>query len=304
MLCVLMLLLLSCENKELCPTCQDDYTQPVQLVINWRADQPKPSQGMRANIFSLNNMPQYGVEDVSSDGAVLYLPTNAKVLTFCYSYLGNNLYFRNETDSNVIEAYTPLTTRATYTKAFPNENTYAEPQGPFYVGVNKSFEVIPSTEPLVLNIWVENLIKTYTFEVRNVKGARFITSTRGAIAGMSGSIFLATTSLPQAASTLLFNATANKTTDKIEGSFQTFGHQPLVLNNFTIEILYPATTGGILQKTWDVSNQVNIPGNYHIIIDDAEIDIPDNGGGGGGDSGNGGFDVNVEDWENEVVALN
>ncbi|WP_245904129.1 DUF5119 domain-containing protein [Dysgonomonas alginatilytica] len=293
--------MISCENKDLCPTCRNIDDQPLRLVINWRVGQVKPVQGMRANLFSLNDMPSYGIDQVSCDGDILYLPLQSKVKTFCYSYQGNNIYFRNETDINQLEAYTSQTTRATYSKSFPDEKTYAEPLGPFYAGTNESFEVTPSTVPLVLNVWVENLIKTYTFEVRNVKGTRFISSTRGAIAGMSNSIFLETMALSPSVSTLLFNATANTSENKIEGSFQTFGHQSFASNIFTIEILYPSATGGILQKSWDVSSQVNIPGNYHIIIDDADIDIPDGGSSGSTDSG---FEVDVNEWENETVILN
>lgn len=318
-----LLLLLSCDNKELCPTCQEPEDLLINLVINWEPNQVKPVQGMRANLFSLNDLSHYGIDDIESEGTRLYLPPRSVVKTFCYLYQGNNIYFRNESDMELIEAYTAPTTRATYTRAFPDENTYAQPQGPFYVGINERFEVVPDSTPQVLNVWVEDYVKTYTFEVRKVKGTAFITSTRGGIAGMSNSVLLATKALSPVPATLLFQAKANKAENKIEGSFQTFGHQPLVANIFTIEILYPltATTSAVLQKSWDVSDQVNTPGNYHIIIDISDLEVPDNGGGGGGggdggdgggggggdgggDGSGGGFGVTVEEWENETILLN
>ncbi|MFV0328027.1 MAG: hypothetical protein ACK5LF_27265, partial [Bacteroides xylanisolvens] len=132
-----------------------------------------------------------------------------------------------------------------------------------------------------------------------VSGTKFISATRGAISGMSNSYYLNSGTLSTTVSTLLFNATADVSGSMITGSFRTFGRIDNTTNNFTIEVLYPSSTGGILQKTWDVTDQISNGTNFHIIIEDSGIDVPDEGGGGTG----GGFEADVEEWEDEVIEL-
>lgn len=290
----------ACKNKDLYIGIPANK-QKVDVVINWAEGQYKPAEGMRVNIFSLNAKASYGIEDMSSDGGSVNLEVGSKVATLCYSYLGNAIYFRNESNFGLIEAYASPTTRATYTRAYPDEITYAEPPKYFYIGLNPSFDILRSDTTQVINLSTVNVIKTYTFEVRNVKGISNITATRGAISGMSNSIFLSSRQLSPSTTTLLFNATANVLVNKIEGSFQTFGRFQDPVNVFTIEILYPSTTGGLIQRSWDVTNQTSIPGNYHIIIEDSEIDVPE---GGGPDSGDSGFLVGIGDWNSETIELN
>lgn len=291
------LLAASCENKDLyyggpAPV------QAVRVVFDWQG-QYKPAEGMRLNIFSLNDMPRYGIEDMNSDSTTIKIDIGSKVATLAYSYLGNSVYFRNEGTLASIEAYTNPTSRASYTKTYPDEITYAEPAAYFYVALNPSFDIVESTDTLIIGLKPINVIKTYTFEVRNVQGIQFVSDTRGAINGMGNSIYLSTRALTAVPSTLLFDASADKATNRIIGSFKTFGRIGTALNRFTIEILYPSPTGGIMQKSWDVTDQTSIPGNYHIIIDDSGIVVPDEGG-----EPDSGFVVDVGDWETETIELN
>jgi hypothetical protein len=101
---------------------------------------------------------------------------------------------------------------------------------------------------------------------------------------------------------VLFNAQANGAQETITGSFRTFGRLNKT-NNFTIEIHYPSNTpgAGIVQKTWDVTDQIDNGTNYHIIIEDADINIPDDGGTG---NPGGGWEVDLGDWNDVTVPLN
>jgi hypothetical protein len=86
---------------------------------------------------------------------------------------------------------------------------------------------------------------------------------------------------------------------KIVGSFRTFGRLDAE-NNFTIEILYPSNTSGILQYTWDVTGQIDQAGHFDIVIENPEkIVIPDEGG-----ESASGWIVDVDKWEDETVPLN
>lgn len=295
------LCMISCKNKNL--YYGDNIPanrQPVKVLIHWNEEDVRPTQGMRVNLFSLNEMTAYGIDDLACEGGMLNLRHGSCHMTLCYNYHGNNIYFRNEGICDQIEAYCNAMVRATYSKTFPDESTVAEPDALFYVGKNEVFDAYESDEHLVLDLYPQNVMRIYTFEVRGVTGAKFISATRGAISGMSNSFYLNSGTLSTASSTLLFNASVDVSGGRIIGSFRTFGRIDDSANNFTIEVLYPSSDGGIMQHTWDVTSQISDGINYHIVIDNSGIDVPDEGekpGGGGG------FEADVEEWENEVIEL-
>jgi hypothetical protein len=257
---------------------------------------------MRINVFSLMaDIPDYGKDDVSATGGGVQLQSGASYKTYAYNYAGNNVKFVNEDDAELIEASSSELSRATYSRAFPEEKTVDQISGDFHVGINPNYTVLDTDREQFIDVTPFNAVKTYTFEIRGVKGAQFISKTRGGISGFSASYFLATGSLSATSSTVLFSAQANGVQESITGTFRTFGRRN-VTNNFTIEILYPSNTpgAGIVQKTWDVTAQIDGDTNYHIAIDDAGIDIPDEGGQGQTD----GWDVDLNNWNDETVPLN
>jgi len=291
----------SCQNKRL-----DDIATPPDLTradvnvrINWTAGQhPDTVDGMRIDIFALDGTPDYGKADVAYNGGAVKLSKGSTYLTYAYSYIGNNVQERNESDRNLIEAISAPLVRATYARAFPDEPTISGIIGSMYVGENPSYTVQDTSDPQYIDIYPQDVVKTYTFEIRNVQGVEFISATRGGISGMSASYFLATQSLSTSPSTLLFDATANPSQNTITGSFRTFGRLNAT-NNFTIEILYPSSTNGIMQRTWDVTGQIDNNTNYHIIIDGTGVVVPDEGGGTTSV-----WDVNLNDWNSTTVPLN
>ena len=298
----LSLVFVSCQNKDL------DYRfKPhtdrgeVDIRIHWAAGvTPPEAYGMRVNLFALSEHPSYGMDDVSCHGTTVVLPYNSTHRTYAYSYRGNNIYFRQQLDRTNIEAYCSPMTRATYTRAYPDETTTVEPSGFFYVGSHSSYVVLKDEPERVIDVYPENKLVTYTFEVRNVKGSQFIVDTRGAISGMSSSYFIGQDRLSDRPSTVLFEARTDVPTDRIVGSFKTFGRLN-ALNNFTIELLFPSRTNGIMLRSWDVTSQIDDGINRHIIIEDSGIDVPDEGGEETG--GNGGWDVDLGDWEDIIVPL-
>jgi hypothetical protein len=285
----------SCENKELFYGYTDG--REVDIVIHWPSDVDGPAHGMRTNLFALQSSPKYGISDMSKDGGRLKLPEGASYMALAYDYFGSkNIYFRNETDAEKIEAYCAPLVRAGYSRAFPDENTVAEPD-PFYVDKVAVFNVTKSDTTLIMNFYPENVLKRYTFIIRGISGAQHISATRGALSGMSASYFLATETPATTPATILFNAVADGANDCITGSFLTFGRLPET-NNFTIEILYPSATESVITKTWDVTDQMSIDNHFEIVIDNADITVIPYAGGGGS-----GFEATVKEWENEVIPV-
>lgn len=298
---ILMLTAVSCTHRELCHVDHSGGpaipTMDVNVIINWDAEETQPAQGMRINLFPLSDTGSRYADDLPSDGGKVKLTENADYFCLAYDYFGStNIYFRSENDRDFAEAYCAPMTRATYTRAFPNQVTVAEPAGPFYIDRVQSFVADGTGD---LNYYPDDVLETFTFEIRGVVGAQYITATRGAITGMSGSYFLATGLLAMQPSTVFFSAVKDGPGEKITGSFSTFGSLDLN-NDFTIEILYPSGDNGIVQATWDVTEKVraaqHIPGTPDIIIENDKIApiIPSGDGGSG-------FDANVEEWDREIT---
>ncbi len=293
----------SCQNKDL----YDPNTRPtgkgVTVRINWAQGLNVPTaDGMRINLFSLDEgAPHYGKADVEHHGAQVNLQHGTTHKTFAYNYASNNVKFVNESDGDLIEATSSRLTRATYSRAFPDEPTVDQVRGDFHGGVNPGYTVLNTSDEQFIDISPENVVKTYTFEIRGVEGAEFISQTRGGISGFSASYLMATGTLSATPSTVLFNAQANGAQGTITGSFRTFGRLD-VTNNFTIEILYPSNTpgAGILQKTWDVTGQIDNNNNFHLVFEDSGIVVPDEGSESQAD----GWDVDLNDWNDITVPLN
>ena len=293
----------SCKHKELCYDPHDGLIRTeMNIVIHWQDGVTKPAKGMMVNLFGVGATPHYGMEHFPADGGPVSLVTDGTYHGTCYDYYAENIYFRNEYDYQALEAYCAPLTRATYSRAFPDDVTVAEPDFPFWVDRVQDFPVTGED----MHYYPDNVVEVFTFEIRNVEGAQYISACRGGIGGMSASYGIFEGTLAQVASTVLFDAAKDGANKKITGSFRTFGrvNASAVTNNFTIEILYPSKNGGIIHATWDVTDQVvaalHIPGIPDIIIDnDGRIPpiIPDD------DDKGSGFEADVERWEDITVPM-
>lgn len=273
--------------------CDTSTTAPIRFIYEWTDEiETIPTTGMRVNLFSADDGRDYGREDIPSTGAIINLPFERMYNGITYSYFSTNAQFRNETNPSSIEAYMRNLTRATYSRAYPYENTVEEPDV-LLVDHIAEFTVEGGKEIQTITMIPEDVVITYTFEVRKVRGAQYISDTRGGFYGISASLFLMNQTLSETPSTVMFYATPDADTDRIVGSFKTLG----VVGDehrLAIEILYPSDTNGYILLEWDVHDQVQV--GTHIIVE-ADIDIvPDSETGGG-------FDATVQEWNDVVVPL-
>lgn len=296
----LMFAATACQSKEP-DRLWEEEERNVHIRINWSSDQTPPvSYGMRINLFSFDGAPDYGIDDVPYTGCTVSLPAGTTHRTLAYSYYGNNLNFRGQHNPEQVEAYGSTVSRTTYSALYPDEITVGEPTGYLYVGENARYTVLDTGEDHYIDLWPADRLYMYTFEVRNVQGVKNISSARGAIAGMANAYFIGALRRGTENHTLCFSASPDVATSRITGSFRTFGRVDAT-NNFTIEILYPASiTSGLIQRTWDVTSQIGNETNYHIMIDGSDIDVPDEPKNPGGNEG---WDISVDDWEDVVVPL-
>ncbi|NDV77915.1 DUF5119 domain-containing protein [Dysgonomonas sp. 511] len=321
-LLLLLLIAVSCKNKDLCedgPCIEGNVT--IKVVVNWENPENE-ARPMRMNIFSMSDgVSDYGIDQIPIGGVkYITLVESAAYRPYCYDYYAD-IYFRNETTPKLFEAYCAEASRATYNElATPveGERTVMDPRGDFYVhSWLKNFDVVFCQDSvLVLNFYPKNILRRFTYRVNGIKGEKFIGSARGAISGMAATYFFYTGELTTERSTVLFENSTVGTDENgrgyIEGDFYTFGPVYPYQNRFTIEIL--AKGSKYFTAYWDVSGQINesmtdrpaklARDGYDILIDnDIDTDIPEIPDPGEGSGDGGGFEIGVGDWNNVDIYL-
>lgn len=285
----------SCQHKDLY---FGDHYQLVDVNIHWGTNDTPPNKGSRVEFFTQTvSSPEIGTEDFpSAYGGKLRMLPRSEYDAICYDYLGSEVNkISNNRDYAQIEVYSNGYNRASYFRAFPEERLVTQPD-PFYMAKVTGFVV---GEPWRIDFYPTNRVETYTFEIRGVKGARFITSLAGACSGLSASYSLSRERIVGDVSTVLFGAGTDNDTERIVGSFRTFGHcdDASVSNYFTMELRYPSgdPNNGYRINTWDVTDQMH-NGTHHIILE-WNIEVIPTG------SGSSGFDVKIQPWDELWIPL-
>lgn len=325
-LSILLLLvstLCACRNKEL--SLEDPcYTTgwDVQVRVNW--ENPDDARNMRMSLFSQNDLPHLDRENVDVSGLkTIKLPVGSHYMPVIYDYNAKNIYFRNESDYDLVEAYSNSSSRATYnSRAVPvaGEGTVSEPGNFHYHAHNADVEgafritQIPAADQqLTIDFYPMDVMRKFTFCIRNVLGAKNISESRGAVSGMAASIFLATGEMNPVRSTILFeNASASDDNiGEITGSFSTFGPLTPYSNRFTIEVM--SGSGQYHTAYWDVSDQIEESTNDHdakiqrdgydiLLVNDPNTDIPPIVTPEDPDYDSG-FEIGVGEWDDVIIYL-
>lgn len=315
------LVVASCQHKDLSEEnpCGPGNT-PVKVIVDWGVSQAQPRM-MRINLFSqTSGITDYGRDEVSTSGVkTIYLEESASYRPYCYDYEASGIYFHNEQNVELFEAYFPSMSRSTYdTYASPvkNEATYSAPADKeFYVHAwDTTFDVEPKSQQEQLLVFEpKNILRQFTFRVNNILGQENIKDVRGAASGMTAEFIFYTNKHTDIRSTMLFGSVkvgydAEKGYGYLEGEFYTFGPVEPYENWFTIEVF--STASKYYNTSWNVSLQIEesmdnrnaklARDGYDILIkNNPNTDLPkiDPGESNGG----GGFDIGVSDWDDEVI---
>lgn len=305
---MLMLTLCACD-KHSNPGEEPDLRQSASFRIEWPDNVTPPKAGMRINLFALNDSPVSGIDDLSSAGGNIRLVPGSSYMALCYDYFGpDNIRVRNENDPDLIEAYTIPLVRATYSKANPTETTVSEPDDFYMVRIPEFTFTGEGSTPLVFQ--PVNVTRSYSYEIRNVKGTENIVDMRSSISGMSASFFMGRDKASDDPVTLMTSAHA--TSGTISGNFRSFGACPGESHILTVEILSPSFEDGILTVSWDVTELIEAQEQAHsqapdenlplvVVVDaDGEIDVPapppDPSTGGA-------FQVTLDKWNDVFIPI-
>lgn len=150
---------------------------------------------------------------------------------------------------------------------------------------------VDNTTETVLTFIPEEIICTYTYEVRNVKNLKYIGQMCGALSGLAAEFVPSTMSLTRNRVTIPFEASSDGES-KIVGEFYTFGQHAENTQPHMFILYLWQTDGQGYARFIDVSSQVdNAPDPKHVhIIIDTDLDLPkpiENGNG---------FQPSVDGW--------
>lgn len=149
----------------------------------------------------------------------------------------------------------------------------------------------------VITLYPHDLLCRYSYEVRNVKGLRYVINMCGALTGMAPSLLIHDESLGTQCVTIPVEAHKDMENNCIKGEFLTFGHHEE--NNAPHHFaLYLVLNDGLNlyvgdRPEFNVTEQIHSAPDrrrVHFIIDGLEID--------GKDTGGNSWSSSVDDWGN------
>jgi hypothetical protein len=331
-----MLLFCSCENRELSADDPCDDLAAIEVVIHWDGIDPadKPQQGMAAHLFAQNGQQRYERASLPADGGRMDIPRSIPYIPLCYDYYGNDyIHFRNEDDLDLLEAYSAPAT-GLYNSYGPNsasnraaegeaeENTVSEPYPyNFFATHNDTlFTALPiSGQTQYLHFYPQNVLREFTFLIRDVEGVHNIANASGAISGMSATYRMSSGVKGADPATVLFGNRKGRVTwagDSITGIFCTFGPADIehLRNRLTVGVI--SGKRGYYSGTWEDTVREQIAGalgehgtweeqlawrlqneGYDIVLQNGgRLVIPD-------EPDDGTFIVDVDDYDNVIVPL-
>ena len=225
-----------------------------------------------------------------------------------------------ENNEGSILAYTPeisSSLKAKYLGTKANEEFYEdmsiryEPEH-LLVANEKDVRISPHDSLVVVHTEASTVVDTYYLQVR-VKGLQFASTATAVISGLSPSNHIGTnerTIDPTAA--VVFEMQKGQdlsldgdNKDVLCAVFNTFGKIHEVASNLYVTFNVYDTAGNLQQYTANMDSVFNSEEAilYHWLIVDESclvIDIPDPHGGDNPSQGGGGFQPQVDDWEEEI----
>lgn len=299
LLCVLAAALLpSCEHKDLCY--QHPHTAEVRVVFNWTYAPDANPAGMCLFFYPKDGQGSVSRFDLSgSEGGQIEVETGAyRVL--CYN---------NDTEGVLFSGMDNFDTHAGYTR----EGSIFEPiygTGISSARVDDSDErvaicpdmmwgctaadvEIGETGVQIITLHPEELVCTYTYEIRNVKNLKYATQMCASLSGMAPSLAFTTGGMGTDRVTLPFEAKSDGEST-ITGRFHTFGNNGADAAVHELLLYVWMMDGAKYYYRFDVTRQVDEAEDrrhVHLIIDQVEFPQPITNGSG--------FSPSIDEWISE-----
>ena len=173
---------------------------------------------------------------------------------------------------------------------------------------HQDIEVYNTTEEQTIEADAETIIETWQISVR-IKNEQYMASARALLTGQIASNFIG---LPKEEGktdtdvTLMFDMNAGsdaEDNDIVVGTFNTFGKNPNVESRLWLTIIIKTVGGDTVEWHRDITDEFfmdeAIEDQTIHIEEEVDIPKPENP-----DSGGGGFQPGVEDWDEENIPIN
>ncbi|MBO4340638.1 MAG: DUF5119 domain-containing protein [Bacteroidales bacterium] len=249
-----------------------------------------------------------------SHGNYNFLVYNFDMANTFVSYENNEddiLAYTNEIPESVKTKYT----NNAYSKSgepanFDGLSIREEPEH-IIVANEKDVRISPHDTMVVIHTTANTVIDTYYLQIR-VKGRKFASSATAIISGLSPSNKIGLNERTVDPSSAVIFDMQQGYDDSLDGEnqdvlcavFNTFGKIPSITSDLKVTFNITDTAGNLLQYNVNLDKvfDSDLARQYHwLIIDDEIIDIPDPGT--GGQTGSGGFQPKVDDWETEESSM-
>lgn len=324
LLMIIALAVMSCDHKELCY--YDEQKCKIRVEYDWsEAPEARPG-GMCVFFYSLDIAGAYYRFDFDNrEGGEIEIPAGRYVLitynndTEAVRFSGTDTYAGHRAYTRYGDLLEPLYGNGvTSTTGTDNgERVCITPDGLW--GCHASDVVInehgveytlrPYDEKTraceeceervygnqVITLYPHDMLCHYSYEVRNVDNAQYISKISGALSGMSGAMNMWDESLDAENVTLPFGGKANGDTKKVTGQFLTFGHSTDSAVSHKMTFFVVMNDGSKYRidnaDNLDVTTQVdNAPDKRHVHIIIDKLTLPDP------KEENGDWDATVDDW--------
>lgn len=325
LVCVLAAALCSCNHKELCY--HHPHTASIRVEFDWRDALDAAPEGMCVFFYPVEGeeAPMRRFDFNGKTGGQIDIQVG-KYRVLCYNNDTEIILLRGTDGFDTHEAYTRdgdlletiygASARSTAPRAngTEDERVVISPEmmwGCTALNVEitetgTSYICIPESEKdewigkpathteQIITLYPHELICTYTYEIRNVKGLDHVSQMCGSITGMAPSLLFHDESVGEECVTLPYEAHVGDATT-IVGKFLTFGHNEANTEAHRMLLYVWMDNGekycyGIDSDRFDVTDQVHSAPDkrhVHIIIDGLDLPKP---------IGEGDIDTSVDDW--------
>lgn len=328
LVCVLAAVLCSCEHKELCY--HHPHIASIKVEFNWKDAPEADPVGMCAFFYPVEGeiAPMRRFDFQNKEGGKIDIQVG-RYRVLCYNNDTEIALIRGIENFDTHEAFTrncdifetiygsSARSSAPRAAGAEDERVVLSPDmmwgcAAFDVEITDngvSYICIPESEKdewigkpavqteHVITLYPHELICTYTYEIRNVKGLSHVSQMCGSITGMAPSLLFHDESLGKECVTVPFEAHAGDATT-IVGKFLTFGHNEENSEAHRMLLYVWMDNGekycyGTEGERFNVTTQVNTAPDkrhVHIIIDGLDLPKP---------IGGGNMDATIDDW-NEI----
>ena len=268
------------------------------------------SRLLSEGFFTDKEIDSDGNEVISGD--VMLAPGTYRMLA--YNFDTPSTFIRGEQKWDGITAYTDEIPESKYRslrgRAIENEHIYYEPDH-LFVAREESLYIEPHSDIKVIETVAKTVVDTYYLQIR-VKNMQYAESATAVLTGLSPTCAIGANTRAHEESSALYIEMHKSTDERIEGEnkdvlcgvFNTFGRVEDVPSELHITFQAMTREGEYAEKTIDMTKVFlteDARERHWLIIEDVwELPVPITPPGSGG---GGGFNPEVDDWQDENVTI-